>query len=83
VNARWNPARESLSSFARGRPLGDCGTSETYVWDGTMFRLIQARAMPVCRGAWEWPVLWSATPVEAATGSTASATVNGAAARSP
>lgn len=65
VNAQWNPVRGSLSSFARGRPLGDCGTSETYVWDGTMFRLTQARAMPVCRGAWEWPVLWSATPLEA------------------
>jgi hypothetical protein len=66
VNAQWNPVRGSLSSFARGRPLGDCGTSETYVWDGAMFRLTQARAMPVCRGAWEWPVLWSATPLEAA-----------------
>ena len=65
VNAQWNPVRGSLSSFARGRPLGDCGTSETYVWDGAMFRLTQARAMPVCRGAWEWPVLWSATPLEA------------------
>jgi hypothetical protein len=65
VNAQWNPVRGSLSSFARGRPLGDCGTSETYVWDGAIFRLTQARAMPVCRGAWEWPVLWSATPLEA------------------
>ena len=64
VNAQWNPQKAALSSFARGRPLGDCGTSETYVWDGAMFRLTQARAMPVCRGAWEWPVLWSATPVE-------------------
>ena len=64
VNAQWNPSKATLSSFARGRPLGDCGTTEIYRWDGTMFRLMQARAMPVCRGAWEWPVLWSATPVE-------------------
>lgn len=64
VNAQWNPTRSALSSFARGRPLGDCGTSETYVWDGVTFRLTQARAMPVCRGAWEWPVLWSAVPEE-------------------
>ncbi len=64
VNAQWNPAKAMLSSFARGRPLGDCGTTESYRWDGAMFRLTQARAMPVCRGAWEWPVLWSATPAE-------------------
>lgn len=67
VNAQWNPAKAALSSFSRGRPLGDCGTAETYRWDGAMFRLTQARAMPVCRGAWEWPVIWSATPVEAPT----------------
>jgi len=60
VNARWNPLRAELSSFAKGRALGDCGTAETYTWDGAQFRLIEARSMPVCRGAWEWPVLYSA-----------------------
>lgn len=60
VNARWNPMRAELSSFAKGRGLGDCGTAETYKWDGVQFRLIEARSMPVCRGAWEWPVLYSA-----------------------
>ena len=59
VNARWNPVRGELSSFAKGRGLGDCGTAETYKWDGTVFRLTEARSMPVCRGAWEWPVLYS------------------------
>jgi hypothetical protein len=61
VNARWNPARGELSSFAKGRGLGDCGTAETYKWDGTQFRLTEARSMPVCRGAWEWPILYSAS----------------------
>ncbi len=60
VNARWNPTRAELSSFAKGRGLGDCGTAETYRWDGTQFRLTEARSMPVCRGAWEWPILYSA-----------------------
>ncbi len=60
VNARWNPARGELSSFAKGRGLGDCGTAETYRWDGGLFRLVEARSMPVCRGAWEWPVLYRA-----------------------
>jgi hypothetical protein len=59
VNARWNPSRGELSSFAKGRGLGDCGTAETYRWDGARFRLTEARSMPVCRGAWEWPVLYS------------------------
>ena len=60
VNARWNGQRGELSSFAKGRGLGDCGTAETYRWDGARFRLIEARSMPVCRGAWEWPVIYSA-----------------------
>ncbi|HWJ71145.1 MAG TPA: DUF1176 domain-containing protein [Sphingobium sp.] len=60
VNARWNPSRAELSSFAKGRALGDCGAAETYKWDGSRFRLVEARSMPVCRGAWEWPVLYSA-----------------------
>jgi len=64
VNAQWNPARSELSSFARGRALGDCGTAETYRWDGTMFRLTEARSMPVCRGSWEWLVLWTASPAK-------------------
>lgn len=59
VNPRWNPARGELSSFAKGRGLGDCGSAETYRWDGERFRLTEARSMPVCRGAWEWPVLYS------------------------
>lgn len=65
VNARWNTPRGELSSFAKGRGLGDCGTAETYRWDGERFRLIEARSMPVCRGAWEWPVIYSAVDPKA------------------
>ena len=65
MNARWNPTRGELSSFAKGRGLGDCGTAETYRWDGARFRLTEARSMPVCRGAWEWPVLFSLNAQEA------------------
>jgi hypothetical protein len=59
VNARWNAQLGMLSSFAKGRGLGDCGTAENYRWDGQQFRLADARAMPVCRGAWEWPRIFS------------------------
>ena len=60
VNARWNARLGILTGFAKGRGLGDCGTSEDYGWDGTRFRLHEASAMPVCRGAWEWPRIYSA-----------------------
>jgi hypothetical protein len=62
VNALWDARRGILSSLAKGRGVGDCGASENYVWDGTMFRLIESRAMHVCRGAWEWIRLWEAQP---------------------
>ncbi len=60
INARWNARLGILSGFAKGRGLGDCGTSEDYGWDGARFRLREASAMPVCRGAWEWPRIYSA-----------------------
>jgi hypothetical protein len=63
VNALWDARRGVLSSLAKGRGAGDCGASEDYVWDGAMFRLIESRAMHVCRGAWEWIRLWTANPV--------------------
>lgn len=65
VNALWDAHRGILSSLAKGRGVGDCGASENYVWDGTQFRLIESRAMHVCRGAWEWIRLWEAEPQRA------------------
>lgn len=65
VNALWDARRGILSSLAKGRGVGDCGASEDYVWDGTMFRLIERHAMHVCRGAWEWIRLWKAEPAPA------------------
>lgn len=63
VNAGWDDETARLSSSAKGRGLGDCGGSEEYVWDGTMFRLVEARAMPECRGSVNWLTIWRATPV--------------------
>lgn len=67
VNALWDAKRGVLSSLAKGRGIGDCGASEDYVWDGAEFRLIESRAMHVCRGAWEWIRLWEAEPERSAT----------------
>lgn len=61
VNASFE--KGVLSTFDKGRGLGDCGTSEDYVWDGQRFRLISARAMPECRGSTNWLTYYRATPV--------------------
>ncbi|BAV66304.1 DUF1176 domain-containing protein [Sphingobium cloacae] len=64
VNASWSPERSRLESRAKGRGIGDCGGSESYVWDGVRFRLAEATAMGECRGAWRWITTWSARVVE-------------------
>jgi Protein of unknown function (DUF1176) len=60
VNYSWDAEKQQLSSYSKGRGLGDCGNAETYVWDGGMFRLVQAHAMEECRGSTEWMTLWRA-----------------------
>lgn len=63
VNADWDAKTGKLGSFAKGRGLGDCGSAETYVWDGSMFRLVEATQMGECRGSVNWLTIWRATPV--------------------
>jgi hypothetical protein len=65
VNADWDAAKGQLSSYMKGRGLGDCGSSEVYVWDGAMFRLVEARAMGECRGSINWLRIWKAEAVPA------------------
>ncbi|MDP5280947.1 DUF1176 domain-containing protein [Sphingomonas sp. DG1-23] len=65
VNAGWDPAKAELSSHLKARGIGDCGASETYVWDGAMFRLVEARAMGECRGSANWLRTWKAEAVPA------------------
>jgi hypothetical protein len=60
VNADWDEAGQTLSSYAKGRGLGDCGNAESYVWDGARFRLISAYGMSECRGSMDWLTLWHA-----------------------
>ena len=65
VNASWDDNEQTLGSYGKGRGLGDCGSAENYVWDGERFRLIDASAMPECRGAYEWITTWQAEYREA------------------
>lgn len=60
VNASWDAATQTLSSYSKGRGLGDCGSSESYVWDGASFRLTAASFMGECRGARDWIPTWRA-----------------------
>lgn len=60
VNSSWDAESQQISSYAKGRGIGDCGSAETYVWDGNMFRLVDAFAMEECRGSIEWMRLWRA-----------------------
>ncbi len=61
VNAGFGNGR--LSSYNKGRGIGDCGNADTYVWDGKRFRLIEARSMGECRGSTNWLITYRATPV--------------------
>lgn len=60
VNAFFDEEGGVLGNYAKGRGLGDCGSSQSYVWDGASFRLIEETNMPVCRGVWQWPTTWRA-----------------------
>ena len=52
-----------LSSYAKGRGLGDCGVAQAFVWDGAMLRLTDQNEMRECRGNPEFLPLWRARVV--------------------
>jgi hypothetical protein len=60
VNADWDAGTQTISSYAKGRGIGDCGSSERWVWDGEMFRLTGATMMGECRGSLDWIPVWRA-----------------------
>lgn len=60
VNTNWDEKNQILSSYAKNRGLGDCGNAERFIWDGEQFRLLEAREMRECRGAYEWITTWRA-----------------------
>ncbi|MBX3565790.1 MAG: DUF1176 domain-containing protein [Sphingomonas sp.] len=51
-----------LTSSQKGRGLGDCGSSQSWVWDGSRFRMIEARSLGECRGSVNWLTVFRATP---------------------
>jgi hypothetical protein len=63
VNAGWDPERGLLTSFSKGRGLGDCGTTADYAWDGRAFRLVEQAEMGECRGSVDYITTWRAQVV--------------------
>ncbi|WP_380784959.1 DUF1176 domain-containing protein [Sphingomonas sp. R86521] len=49
-----------LTSYAKGRGIGDCGVQQSYVWDGTRLRLTEQSAMSECRGNPNYMTTWRA-----------------------
>jgi len=56
----FEPKTATLTSFAKGRGIGDCGEMLSWVWDGKAFQLSSAQVMTECHGVPmdDWPTLW-------------------------
>lgn len=60
VNAGYDAATRTLSSYVKGRGLGDCNTVSDYVWDGRQFALTAQFRMDECRGRLNNVQVWRA-----------------------
>lgn len=61
TNAGYDPKARILSSYSKGRGIGDCGSSTDWVWTGEVFATSQVAIMPVCRGyGYDWPAAFHA-----------------------
>ncbi|WP_448502173.1 DUF1176 domain-containing protein [Sphingomonas sp.] len=47
-----------LTTYAKGRGLGDCGVTQAFVWDGTRLRLSEQTEMRECRGNVDYITTW-------------------------
>jgi hypothetical protein len=58
----WDARTGTLSSHAKGRGLGDCGVNQSWVWDGTRFRMTLYNGLDTCRLSGGWPTRYRAQP---------------------
>lgn len=63
IDADWDDTDGILSSYSKGRGLGDCGVGQTFAWDGARFRLISQDEMGECRGSLDTISTWRAKVV--------------------
>jgi uncharacterized protein DUF1176 len=62
-NHQYDPATRTLTSFTKGRGLGDCGSSARYRWREYNFMLLEFRSWETCDGTRmpaDWPVIYPA-----------------------
>lgn len=52
---------DALTSYAKGRGIGDCGSSQRFAWDGRRYRLIEQSDMGECRGNPNFITTWRAS----------------------
>lgn len=52
--------RGILTSYAKGRGIGDCGTIQSFAWDRRRFRLTEQSEMGECRGSTDYITTWRA-----------------------
>lgn len=60
VNGAYDPKTRTLSAFAKGRGIGDCGSAQAWAWTGDRFVLTEESTMGQCAGVRSdlWPVAW-------------------------
>lgn len=63
VNADWDAKLNLVTTYAKGRGIGDCGSAQTFAWDGTRFRLSEQADMGECRGSTDYITTWRAKVV--------------------
>ncbi|MBL8508227.1 MAG: DUF1176 domain-containing protein [Chitinimonas sp.] len=63
MNASYDSASQTLSQYGKGRGLGDCGDSTSWVFDGSHFLLSHYSHQGRCGGMalMDWPLLWDTT----------------------
>ena len=62
TNGDFDPTTMELTTFAKGRGIGDCGLIATWIWAGENFALLTASGLDSCPGALsdDWPNLYTA-----------------------
>ena len=60
INGGYAPEARTITAFAKGRGVGDCGTASTWTWTGRAFVLTNELAMNECWGVPPdyWPTTW-------------------------
>lgn len=62
INPDFSNVDMTMRSFSKGRGIGDCGDEESWMFDGKVFRLLEVKTMPHCRGvpSEDWPAVYRA-----------------------